>query len=139
MANSKPVMSMYDAPMWESIGRHRLELQTCSRCARFRYPPAPICANCLSLDYRWHPIAGRGTILSWVIFHRQYFDDHVPPYNVVAVQIEEGPIILSNLVGPVPEGSWIGAEVEFCYGEHAGRMQHQVRLREHSSIAAESA
>ena len=129
MANSKPVMSMYDVPMWDSIKREKLELQVCKKCGKFRYPPGPICSHCLSMEFEWRPISGRGTILSWVIFHKKYFDDFPPPYNSVAVQIEEGPIIVSNLVGPVPKGSWAGAEVDFVYGLQGGRMQHQLRLR----------
>jgi uncharacterized OB-fold protein len=69
------------------------------------------------LDYHWKPLKGRGTILSWVIYHRQYFDNFPPPYNVVAVQLDEGPIVMSNLVGPEPVGNWVGHKVEICYGE----------------------
>lgn len=127
MAISKVVMGLYDKPMWDSIGRQRLELQCCDECATFRYPPAPVCPHCLSELASWKPIAGRGTVLSWVVFHRKYFDDHVPPYNSVAVRLPEGPIVVSQLQGPEPTGSWIGEEVEFAYAEHAGRMQHHLR------------
>lgn len=128
MANSKIVMGIDDKPLWQSITRKRMELQCCNTCATFRYPPAPLCANCLALESTWTAISGKGTILSWVVFHRKYFDDHVPPYNSVAVLLPEGPIVVSQLEGPEPEGSWIGQAVEFCYAEHAGRMQHHVRL-----------
>jgi uncharacterized OB-fold protein len=128
MANSKIVMGIDDVPMWRSIERGRMELQCCKACAAFRYPPAPVCPQCLETEAAWTPIAGRGRIMSWVVFHRQYFDDHVPPYNSVAVQLPEGPIVVSQLMGTEPEGSWIGHAVEFCYAQHAGRMQHHVRL-----------
>ena len=55
--------------------------------------------------------------MSWVIFHRQYFDNFPPPYNSVAIQLEEGPIVISNLVGEEPKGSWIGCAVEIVYAE----------------------
>lgn len=129
MGVSKPVLSLHDVPMWDSIARQRMELQCCQGCQRFRYPPAPICAHCLSMAYRWQPISGRAKILSWVVFHRQYFDDHPPPYNAVAVELEEGPIVISNLVGDTPSGSWVGKAVEFCYQQHGGRWIHKVRLR----------
>ena len=129
MATSKPVMGLYDKPMWESMKAGKLELQKCRNCGKFRYPPAPICAHCLSMEYDWTPISGRGKILSWVIFHRQYFEDFPAPYNCVAVQLEEGPIVVTNLKGDEPKGSWIDAEVVFAYTEHAGRMQHHVRLK----------
>ena len=129
MANSRAVISMYDEPMWASIRAQRMELQQCSSCARFRYPPAPTCPHCLSMDYGWKPVSGRGQILSWVVFHRQYFDNYKPPYNVVAVQLEEGPIVMSNLIGPEPSGSWIGKPVALCYEDGTdGETITRVRL-----------
>ena len=68
-------------------------------------------------------------------FHKKYFDDHLPPYNSVAVQLPEGPIVISQLQGPQPEGNWIGREVVFVYAEHAGRMQHHVRLAGEAGLA----
>ena len=81
MARSRAVISLYDEPMWESIGTERWQLQQCGNCGEYRYPPAPICPHCLSMDYAWQPLSGRGTILSWVVFHRQYFPDYPAPYN----------------------------------------------------------
>jgi uncharacterized OB-fold protein len=106
---------MYDLPFWESARAKKLALQCCSNCETFWYPPAPICPHCLSQRFAWTPVSGRGEILSWVIFHRQYFDDHPVPYNVVTVQLAEGPIITTNLVGDKPEGDWIGRPVEIDY------------------------
>jgi uncharacterized protein len=128
MANSKIVMGIDDIPMWSSIDRQQLALQSCSDCGHVRYPPASVCPKCLSAQSQWKPVSGLGTLLSWVVFHKKYFDDHLPPYNAVAVQLPEGPIIVSQLKGPEPAGSWIGARVELAYAVHAGRMQHHVRL-----------
>ena len=52
-------------------------------------------------------MSGRGTIMSWVTFHRQYFDDFPPPYNAVAVRLVEGPIVVTNLIGTAPSESWM--------------------------------
>jgi uncharacterized OB-fold protein len=128
MGVSQRVVTLYDEPMWQSMERKRLELQACSSCGRFRYPPGPACPHCRSLAYSWKPVSGHGEILSWVVFHRQYFEDFPPPYNAVAVRLAEGPIIVSTLVGDAPEGSWIGAEVELDYQLHQGHLQHVVRL-----------
>jgi len=130
MSNSQPVLTIYDLPMWDSIARQALALQKCAGCGRYRYPPGPSCPYCLSMEAAWTPLAGQGRIISWVVFHRKYFDDYPPPYNVVAVELAEGPILVSNLVGREPEGSWIGSDVELCYEEHRGRWLHRVRLPE---------
>jgi uncharacterized OB-fold protein len=60
-------------------------------------------------------VSGRGEILSWTIFHKQYFDDHPTPYNVVAVKLAEGPIFTTNLLGDTPKDSWIGEPVRLDY------------------------
>ncbi|WP_298688614.1 OB-fold domain-containing protein [uncultured Sphingomonas sp.] len=127
MGISKIVMGLDDKPMWASIERGAMELQKCGECGAFRYPPAPVCPHDLSADAEWTPVSGKGTILSWVVFHKQYFEDHVPPYNSVAIELEEGPIVVSQLRGDEPEGSWIGQRVELIYAEHAGRTQHFAR------------
>jgi len=115
MANSQPIISFYDQPMWQSIHRKRWELQQCDDCSTFRYPPSPTCPHCLSMSATWKPLSGRGKIISWVIFHRKYFDNFPPPYNVVTVQLEEGPLVITNLVGEEPQGSWIDRKVEIVY------------------------
>lgn len=119
MGNSRPVLSMYDLPLWESIRARKMSLQCCSDCQKFWYPPAPVCPHCLSLNFQWKAVTGTGEILSWVIFHRQYFDDFPPPYNVIAVKLTEGPIFLTNLVGDLPDGGWIGKPICIEYKTRA--------------------
>lgn len=128
MGVSQRIESIYDLPMWRSVDERRLALQKCDDCGAFRYPPGPACPDCLSLQSTWTPVSGKGEILSWVVFHRKYFDDHPPPYNAVAVKLEEGPIVVSRLVGEEPKGDWIGRAVQLDYQPHNGRLQHVVRL-----------
>jgi uncharacterized OB-fold protein len=128
MANSQRILAFYDLPMWDSMEREKMALPRCSHCERFRYPPGPICAHCSSMEYEWTEISGEGHILSWVVFHRQYFEDHPPPYNVIAVRLAEGPIIVSNLVGEEPAQSWIDRPVRITYRRHLDRTQHAFRL-----------
>jgi uncharacterized protein len=108
---------LYDQPMWDSFQRRSMALQRCSRCGTFRYPPGPACPACLSPEHEWTPISGKGEIVSWAIFHRKYLPDYPPPYNVISVKLAEGPLMISNLEGKTPSGSWIGAPVELVYAE----------------------
>lgn len=110
-----PVMGMYDEPMWESIRARRMKLQRSRATGEFLYPPAPVCPRTLSAELDWTEISGRGEILSWVIFHKQYLPAYAAPYNVIAVRLEEGPVIISNLQGKTPEGPWIGRKVRLAY------------------------
>ena len=110
-----PVLGHYDRPMWESIRAGAMRLQQCKHCNTFRYPPGPTCGYCLSLDFEWQPISGKASIWSWIVFHRQYLEAYTTPYNVISIQLEEGPLMVSNLEGSEPKGSWIGQAVEICY------------------------
>jgi hypothetical protein len=47
---------------------------------------------------RWMPAAGTGTIVSHVIFHRQYSPDFPLPHIVALVELTEGPQLLGRLV-----------------------------------------
>ncbi|MCC7272811.1 MAG: OB-fold domain-containing protein [Alphaproteobacteria bacterium] len=113
----QPVLGLYDGPMWESIRARGMRLQCCRACGAYRYPPGPACPKCLSLDYDWKPLRGTGTVISWVVFHRQYLPAYPAPYNVIAVQLDEGPIMISNLEGEPPAGSWVDARVALTYAE----------------------
>ena len=115
MANSQAIITHYDKPMWASIHRHRWELPRCDDCGTTHYPPSPVCQRCLSMDLTWKPLSGGGKIISWVVFHKRYFDDFPPPYNVVTVQLDEGPLVITNLVGEQPLDGWIDRRVEVVY------------------------
>ena len=128
MGKSIRVLGLYDKPMWESIANRRWALQYCAESDSFRYPPSPVCPDSLSMEYEWRPIKGTGEIVSWVVFHRTYFDDHPAPYNNVAVRLDEGPIVISNLVGEEPEGSWIGRRVEVVYEDRADYVLPRMKL-----------
>ena len=49
MPNSQAMNIFYDAPMWASIREHGWKLQQCDDCDQHRYPPAPVCPQCLSM------------------------------------------------------------------------------------------
>jgi uncharacterized OB-fold protein len=110
----EPRKNIYEQPFWDFVQEHRLRLQRCSDCGRMRYPPAPVCADCLSDNYTWEPVSGHGTLLSWVVFHRQYFAELPTPYCVAAAQLAEGPILIANLVDP-PGEPWLGMSVTLTY------------------------
>lgn len=113
----KPVMGLFDRPFWRSVHNRRTALQKCDDCAAFRYPPGPCCPDCLSPNATWTPLSGGGTILSWAVFHRKYLPAYPPPHAVIAVRLDEGPVMMSNLEGEEPSGSWIGRRVRLVHHE----------------------
>lgn len=130
MGPSRPIEGHYDRPMWAGFAEGHFLVQHCTSCATVRYPPGPACPHCLSLDYEWRGAGGGGEILSWVRFHRDYFSDHPAPYNAVAVRLDEGPIVITNLLGSEPDGSWLGLRVRLSVVDRGDRPQHAAQLEE---------
>lgn len=101
MAVERPVRRMDPQAQrfWEFTRKRQFRLQRCSDCGKFRWPPAPACDRCLSEACDWTLLSGEGTVISWVIFHRSYFPEYPAPYAVIAVELDEGPLFISNPVG----------------------------------------
>jgi uncharacterized OB-fold protein len=74
-----------------------------------------VCTHCGCADLHWKPVSGAGTIISWVVFHKTYLPAYPAPYNVIAVRLAEGPVMVSNLEPPLPGESWIGSSVTIDY------------------------
>ena len=111
----RPRRNVYEDRFWGYVEEQDLRLQRCGECETFRYPPSPICHRCLSDLFDWVSVSGRGSVLSWVVFHRQYFPEISVPYTVVAVELEEGPILIANLVNASQEPPRLGQPVRVCY------------------------
>ena len=100
-----PVPSEDSKLYWEGAQRHELCLQRCQACGAFRLPPAPLCPECTDLGGEWTKVSGRGKVYSFVIFHRAYhkaFEKDLP-YAVAVIELEEGPRLVSNIVGIAPD------------------------------------
>lgn len=112
-----PIISPINQTYWDSAKKHALRLQRCNPCERFWYPNSHQCPHCWSRDYSWEKVSGRGTVNSWVVFHQRYYEgfkDDIP-YNVVQVELEEGPRIISSLVGVQNEEITMGMRVEVIF------------------------
>lgn len=87
-------------PYWEALGQGRLTFQACGSCGHCWLPARAACPKCLSKDFSWKEAAGKGKVLSWVVYHVAYhpaFADRLP-YNVAIIELEEGPRLLSNVL-----------------------------------------
>jgi len=104
-------------PYWEAAERSELRMQRCSSCGHIRFPPAALCARCLGEEAEWVKLSGRGTVYSWIVVHRSQHPAFSPdtPYNVVVVELEEGPRLHSNLVDCGDGDISVGMPVEVVF------------------------
>lgn len=109
-----PKLTALNRPFWEGTLRGELRMQRCRSCGKFWYPVEPRCPKCLADVYDWEALRGRGTVLSFVVFHQVYdsrFKDAVP-YNVALVELEEDVRMFSNIVGVPDDAIHVGMPVE---------------------------
>jgi uncharacterized OB-fold protein len=89
-------------PFWEAAARGELVVQACADCGLRRFPPRPMCAECHSLATTWQPLAGEGTVWSYVVAHPPLLPAFMPdaPYLVAIVEMTDAPgiRIAGNLV-----------------------------------------
>jgi uncharacterized OB-fold protein len=97
MAEAETAQTDPAQPFWDGIAGDSLVMQRCAHDQHIRFPIQDSCPVCLSEDYDWVPLSGRGSVLSKVTFHRAYkpeWADRIP-YDVLFVQLDEGPRMFS--------------------------------------------
>ncbi len=116
-AKPRPQIDMVNRGFWDHARAGKLSVQMCRACGDKHFPGSPVCPNCLSEDQSWEAVSGKGTLLSWVRFHRAYWDGFRAelPYLVCLVGLDEGPMLMSNLVGTEPEDIAIGMKLEVIF------------------------
>ncbi|MSO38472.1 MAG: hypothetical protein EXQ69_09545 [Acidimicrobiia bacterium] len=92
-------------------------LQRCAQCARLRFYPRALCPYCYSHEASWQPVAGKGFVYAATVVHRPpspAFAADVP-YVVAIIELDEGPRMMSNVVGCTPESVVVGMLVEVVF------------------------
>jgi uncharacterized protein len=105
-----PRASAETAPFWEAAGRGELMLKHCNACGKPHYYPRTICPLCGSSDTAWRASAGTGTVFSCSVLRRTQ-----TPYCLAYVELDEGPIILSNIVDTDLDTVTIGRRVKVVF------------------------
>lgn len=102
-------------PFWDATREDRLVLQRCGDCGAFRWTPQYLCTRCQAEGGDWTQVSGRGTLYSYTIVHRPPLPVFPAPYVVATVALEEGPLMLTNLVDCVPEDLVMDMPVEVVF------------------------
>jgi len=109
----KPVADQETRGYWEGAGRHELVLQRCRRCGTVQHRPRALCVTCLGGEIEHFVASGRGTVWTFTVTEQNQvppFRD-ATPYVLAYVELEEGPRLLTNVVGCPPDAVRIGMPV----------------------------
>jgi uncharacterized OB-fold protein len=113
-----PVPTPETRPFWAAARRHELSLQRCRACGAYVFYPRGVCPSCLGADLEWRRVSGRGHLHTFTVVHRgQKGFPLGPPYVLAIVELDEGPRMMTNLVGvePDPAKLEIGMPVEVVF------------------------
>jgi uncharacterized OB-fold protein len=114
-----PTIEAESQPFWDAARDGRFLFCRCNVCGEAFHYPRPFCPTCWSEDVSWEEASGRGTLYTYsTVFVNDLppFKDRLP-YVAAAVDLEEGPRILTNLVECEPEELEVGMAVEVAFRE----------------------
>lgn len=119
-----PQASPLSQPYWDGCRERRLRLQYCPDSDRWVFYPRALDPHSWSTNLQWRDASGRGTVASFIVVHKPghpAFQDEVP-YVVALIDLEEGPRMLSNVVGCAPDQVRIGQPVRVHWVEQGGEV-----------------
>jgi uncharacterized protein len=94
-----PVTNGVDKPFWDAARKHELVAYRCLNCGTF-YSQVTECLSCNAPKMAWVKVSGKGQVFTFGIYHQLYhpaWKEEIP-YNVSWIKLDEGPIVLSNVV-----------------------------------------
>lgn len=117
VAGAAPIVVEETRGYWEGTLAEELRVQTCSACGHKQMPWGPCCTRCLSQDLGSTIASGKGRVFSFTVVRQAIhpnFSAHVP-YVIADIELEEGPIMTSNVTDCPVEEVRIGMPVELWF------------------------
>ncbi len=108
-----PAASWETRAWWEGCGRGELVLQRCGACGKVQHKPRAVCATCLSSEIEHFVASGRGQVYTFTVTHQNQAPGfrEACPYVLAYVELEEGPRLLTNVIGCDPGEVSVGMPV----------------------------
>jgi len=77
---------------YKFVSERKIMAAKCSECGTLLLPPRPVCTKCLSTDFKWVELKGKGKLLSYTVIHVSPVQfESMTPYTVGIVELEDGP------------------------------------------------
>ena len=104
---------------WAATAQGKLLLRRCNDCGTVIWYPRPYCPACASLSTSWSEASGRGSVYTYTVVHRSMVDGYrqAVPYVIAYVELEEGPRVMTNIVGCPPEEVKVGMAVKVVFDD----------------------
>jgi uncharacterized OB-fold protein len=102
---------------WDACQRHELLIQRCNKCATHQFYPRIFCTTCSSKAIDWVSASGHGKVLTWTVVRRAVSAAYAAddPYIIALIKLQEGPVMMSKVIGCEPESMQTGMAVEISF------------------------
>ena len=116
---AKPLPDLTDpltASFWQATREGTLLVQQCAHCGYLRWPPGPVCEQCLTPGGTWTPVTPAGTLYSYAEYHRALapaFKEDLP-YAVGLIELDAGPRMYGTMIG-LPRTQDVGRRVRAVF------------------------
>lgn len=105
-----PAPSSDTQPFWDAANSDEFMLRYCNSCSKPHWYPRAICPLCGSADTKWRSGSGKGTIFACSVLRRTE-----TPYCLAYIALDEGPVILSNVIADDLDTVRIGQRVSVTF------------------------
>ena len=109
-----PAITPEAKPFWDAAAQQQLRIQRCQDCQAWVWTPRPVCNECGSDKVDWTQMSGKGTVYSFTVIRqiagRAASSAFAPdvPYVVAWVDLDEGPRMITNIIGFPVENVTLG-------------------------------
>ncbi len=107
---------------WAGTRDKEFKYQQCDGCDTIVFYPRRHCTGCTTGTLQWKVSQGKGSVYTYSVVRQSYhpFFRNKVPYAVAWIDLDEGPRILSNIVGveDAVNDVEIGMKVEIEWEEH---------------------
>jgi uncharacterized OB-fold protein len=99
-----PVADWETRAYWEGAARGELVLQRCGACGAVQHRPRALCVSCFAGEISHFVASGRGRVHTFTVTRQNQAPGFAKacPYVLAYVELEEGPRLLTNVVGCDP-------------------------------------
>lgn len=125
---SDPIMNPGDEPYFDAAAEGRLLLKSCNACHQPHHYPRALCPFCWSTNVEWITASGTGTIYTFSITRR----GASAPYCIAYVRLDEGLMMLTNIVDVDLDSVRIGQRVRVAFKESESGMSVPMFTIDHS-------
>ena len=116
-ARPLPELRNAGAEYWRAASKGTLTVPVCRACGQTFWHPRPCCPHCGSEDVNWRRSRGKGVIHTFTVVRQSsdaFFKSKVP-YVVAMVLLDDGPMLMSNLVECDVDAVKIGMRVAVIF------------------------